>query len=442
MTKYLALAGAALMALAAPAVAGPGGGHGGGGGGGPHGGGGGGGGGGEGHGGGGGNPHSDGGGHGGGHGGGGFVMMGGGGGGGHAGGFAMHGGGGRQGGGFAMHEHGGGRQGGGFAMREHGGGHHGGGFAMHERGHGGRFAMRGGGQAYRTHSERRAERFAMREQGRNQRIAEGGRGGQFVRDHGRALAFAGAGAGAAAFAGARYAEVNGHRASIDGCPPGLAAKDNGCMPPGQLKQQWGYGAPIRQNYADTFLPGLYRSWYPDNAQYYYRYGDGYAYRVDRSNNFVSGLFPLGGGDYYAPGEQYPAAYDFYNVPQPYQGYYPDNGAYDYRYGDGAIYQVDRSSGLVQSIVALLTGGLGGGLGGGGLGGLGGGLGGIGSALGGLGGLGVGQPLPAGYDVYNVPYAYRDRYYDTPDENYRYANGNIYEVDPKTQLIQQIISALV
>lgn len=178
-----------------------------------------------------------------------------------------------------------------------------------------------------------------------------------------------------------------------------------------------YGAALQRDYAEAYLPGQYRDWYPDNNRYYYRYGEGYAYRVNRSDNLISGLFPLAGGDYYAPGERYPTAYDFYNVPQPYQGYYPDNGSYNYRYGDGAIYQVNRSNGLIESIVALLTGV-------------------------GIGKLGIGQRLPMGYDVYNVPDAFRDRYYDTSAANYRYANGNIYQVDPKTQLIQQIMSALI
>ncbi len=283
---------------------------------------------------------------------------------------------------------------------------------------------------YRPEHQRGGERFARNEQRQG-----------FVREHGRNIAYAGAGAGAA-YAGTRYVEHRNDqrdRGLINGCPPGLAAKDNGCMPPGQVRSAWGYGAPLRSQYADAYLPGQYRAWYPDNDRYYYRYGDGYAYRVGRSDNLVSGLFPLSGNGYYAPGELYPAAYDIYNIPQPYQSYYPDNGAYDYRYGDGAIYQVSQSSGLVESIVALLMGGgYGGGLGGG----FGGGLGALGGGYGGgLGAFGIGQALPAGYDVYNVPDPYRDRYYDTADENYRYADGNIYRVDPKTQVIQAIISAL-
>ena len=61
---------------------------------------------------------------------------------------------------------------------------------------------------------------------------------------------------------------------------------------------------------------------------------------------------------------------------------------------------------------------------------------------GLGGLGVGDRLPAGYDVYNVPFDYRDRYADSNDAWYRYADGSIYEVDPQTRLIESVISLLV
>ena len=57
-------------------------------------------------------------------------------------------------------------------------------------------------------------------------------------------------------------------------------------------------------------------------------------------------------------------------------------------------------------------------------------------------FGVGQRLPPGYDAYNVPYAYRDRYYDTDRYNYRYADGYIYQVDPQTQMIQSVIDAIV
>ena len=48
----------------------------------------------------------------------------------------------------------------------------------------------------------------------------------------------------------------------------------------------------------------------------------------------------------------------------------------------------------------------------------------------------------GYDAYNVPYAYRDRYYDDDRYSYRYADGYIYRVDPQTRLISAVIDAIV
>ena len=109
----------------------------------------------------------------------------------------------------------------------------------------------------------------------------------------------------------------------------------------------------------------------------------------------------------------PAGYSYYNVPDQYRDYYYDTDDYYYRYAPGAIYQVDRDSQLITSIASLLTGG-----------------------------LSVGQPLPASYSVYNVPMSYRDRYYDTPDNWYRYSDGYIYQVDPTTRLITAMVQALV
>ena len=201
------------------------------------------------------------------------------------------------------------------------------------------------------------------------------------------------------------------------CPPGLAKKHNGCLPPGQAKKLVGRAIPAA--FATSLLPSYYRSWYPDNDRYTYRTGDDFIYRIARGSGLVDGYMPLFdyadySPDYYYAGERYPLEYvNFYNVPVAYQPYYEDQGDWLYRYGDGAIYQVNRSSGLVNAIVQLLAGD-----------------------------LAVGSPLPMGYDAYNVPYAYRGRYYDTPDHWYRYNDGYIYQVDPKTRLIQAVIQALV
>jgi hypothetical protein len=38
--------------------------------------------------------------------------------------------------------------------------------------------------------------------------------------------------------------VHHYYASSKNCPPGLAKKNNGCMPPGQAKKQWNVGQPL------------------------------------------------------------------------------------------------------------------------------------------------------------------------------------------------------
>ena len=209
-----------------------------------------------------------------------------------------------------------------------------------------------------------------------------------------------------------YADNGRYRGLSNDCPPGHA-KNILCMPPGQFKKL--HGTPLAAAYQRSLLPASFRNWYPDNDQYYYREANGFAYRVDRQRGLIDGLFPLfnNDGNFFTVGQRYPIDYDYYNVPMQYQSFYADNNDYLYRYGDGGIYQVNRSNGLIEGIAALLAGD-----------------------------LGVGQRLPLGYDAYNVPYAYRDRYYDTADSMYRYNDGYIYRVDPKTQLIQAVISALI
>lgn len=209
-----------------------------------------------------------------------------------------------------------------------------------------------------------------------------------------------------------YAANGGYRGLSNDCPPGHA-KNILCMPPGQFKKL--QGTRLGESYQRSFLPASFRNWYPDNDEYYYREVNGYAYRIDRQRGLIDGLFPLfnNDGNFFTVGQRYPMDYDYYNVPTQYQRYYADNDDYLYRYGDGGIYQVNRSNGLIEGIAALLAGD-----------------------------LGVGQRLPMGYDTYNVPLGYRDQYYDTADNMYRYNDGYIYRIDPKTQLIQAVISALI
>jgi hypothetical protein len=199
-----------------------------------------------------------------------------------------------------------------------------------------------------------------------------------------------------------------------GCPPGLAKKHKGCLPPGQARKLFGLGDRLDPAwFSGRALPAGYRDLYYDTPAYHYRYDDeGYIYRVDSRTNLISGLVPLLGGGF-AVGQPMPAGYDVYNLPIQYRDTWRDSDEAYYRYGDNAIYQVDPQSGMIESIVALLTGD-----------------------------MSVGERLPTGYDAYNVPLDYRDRYYDNDDSLYRYADGNIYQVDAKTQIIQAIVEMLV
>jgi len=200
------------------------------------------------------------------------------------------------------------------------------------------------------------------------------------------------------------------------CPPGLAKKHNGCMPPGQAKKAFAsVGSRVdRSWFASNRLPNGYRYLYYDTPEYYYRYDDvGNIYRVDSRSNMISGLIPLLGGDFFAIGQPIPAGFDSYNLPVQYRDVYVDSDDAYYRYDDNAIYQVDPGSGTIESIVALLAGG-----------------------------LDVGEPLPAGYDAYNLPLDYRDDYADDEDYLYRYGDGNIYQVDAKTQIVKAIVEMLV
>jgi len=198
-----------------------------------------------------------------------------------------------------------------------------------------------------------------------------------------------------------------------GCPPGLAKKGNGCLPPGQAKKLFARGQRIERDWFEGYrVPVAYQGFYQDTPDYYYNYDDdGYIYRADRGSDLISAIIPLLGGGF-GIGQPLPAGYDAYNVPMQYRDDYYDTDESLYRYGDNAIYEVDPQSGMIEGIVALLAGD-----------------------------LNVGQALPDGYDAYNLPMEYRDEYQDDDDYNYRYADGNIYQVDAKTQMIQAIVEML-
>ena len=367
-----------------------------------------------------------------------------------------------------------------------------------ERQHGNRFEQR---QVRNVERQRVVDRQALRNEMR---------GNQFERLNNRE-AFRNE------IRGDRFARSGDFRANgfgFGGCPPGLMSK--GCMPPGQALQAnraasaeafresrlaalafgsrarfidpyeaTGFiGAPLSRVSGIVPLaafPASVSYLYPDTPDYYYRYGDGYLYQVDRDSSLISALLPLLGGgilpgqylpnyymssyvpDYYGfnsfyptsyagygygydnlcnrygngvvyqvdcntgfvedviplyaggygVGQMLPTGYGYYNVPNQYRSLYYDTSDYNYWYAPGAIYQYDPSSSLITSVAALLSPG-----------------------------FNVGQPLPMGYDAYNVPYAYRTTYYDTPNAWYRYNNGYIYQVDPTTQLVTAIVASIL
>lgn len=190
--------------------------------------------------------------------------------------------------------------------------------------------------------------------------------------------------------------------SFQGCPPGLAKKDNGCLPPGQARK---FGEGTRwDRYSNLFGRNRSDDW---------RYDQGFAYRIDPATSLVQGIVPLLGGALFN-GNAWPQSFTDYQVSPYYERYYGSGANSGVRYADGAIFRVNPETQRISSIAGLLTGD----------------------------NWNVGSPAPPGYEVYNVPYNYRDRYADDEANYYRYNDGYVYQIDPTTQLVRQIIELVV
>lgn len=198
------------------------------------------------------------------------------------------------------------------------------------------------------------------------------------------------------------------------------------------------GTYLPQQYMSSYVPSYYglNSFYPSSYAYGYgagygggygagyggygggynnicnRYAYGTVYQVDCNTGMVVNVIPTYAGGY-GVGQMLPSAYSYYNLPMQYRDMYYPTADSSYWYAPGAIYQYDRGSSLITSVAALMSPG-----------------------------FSVGQPLPMGYNMYNVPMAYRATYYDTPNSWYRYNNGYIYQVDPTTQLVTAIVASLL
>ena len=74
------------------------------------------------------------------------------------------------------------------------------------------------------------------------------------------------------------------------CPPGLAKKGNGCMPPGQAKKMYNVGQRYNRNMGSMWgynqVPDYLRSQYNLDQSDRYYYNNGYLYQVDPKTMLV------------------------------------------------------------------------------------------------------------------------------------------------------------
>lgn len=176
------------------------------------------------------------------------------------------------------------------------------------------------------------------------------------------------------------------------------------MPPGQGRKLLGYSDPYANWYGSPY-------WYWGGDNYDWSYWDGYAYRINRDSGLIVAFIPLLGGALFV-GNVWPGYYADYDVTPYYADYYGDGYGpdYGYRYADDTIFAVAPDSQRIEAVVGLLAGD----------------------------DWVVGSPMPAGYDFYNIPPDYRDRYVDGDDAWYRYSDGYVYEIDPRSFVVRRSI----
>lgn len=76
------------------------------------------------------------------------------------------------------------------------------------------------------------------------------------------------------------------------CPPGLAKKNNGCLPPGIAKQSFNVGDRWNGNYSQwnyNQVPSDWRNQYNLDADNRYYYRNGYLYSVDPQTRLVESV---------------------------------------------------------------------------------------------------------------------------------------------------------
>lgn len=139
-------------------------------------------------------------------------------------------------------------------------------------------------------------------------------------------------------------------------------------------------------------------------------------RTDRMEQWLDGYRTRAGllGGALALGKTWPERIESAAAPAYYVDYFDLGSAESYRFAENVLYRVDPEDASITGVAALLTGDE----------------------------FVIGQEMPAGYDVYNVPYSYRTRYQDTPTVWYRYVDGYVYRVDPRTRRVTAAIDLLV
>lgn len=204
----------------------------------------------------------------------------------------------------------------------------------------------------------------------------------------------------------------GRGQAIEGCPAAISGKYQGCNLPPRTH-------PPEKAWHD---PRWFSRDFDDDTRY--RYSEGYLLRLGGASggapggsSAVVGYTPLLGGAL-TVGRAWPGTYRPIALPGYYTRYYGLGGEGSYRYYDNTIYRVNAGDAAaadptITGIAALLLGET----------------------------IRIGQPMPGGYDVYNVPGRYRDQYRDGPDALYRYSDGYIYQLEPATRLVRAAIELI-
>ena len=95
---------------------------------------------------------------------------------------------------------------------------------------------------------------------------------------------------APAIAKPKHANHQGNHASMGHCPPGLAKKHNGCLPPGQAKKLYNAGQRLPYGYNSytpyNQIPYDLRNRYDLDNDDRYIYRDDYLYQVDPTTRIV------------------------------------------------------------------------------------------------------------------------------------------------------------